>query len=533
MSLIIKKGTLVRRGTIFFNNNGKRSLAVRPDSPKTKEACLALGYDISVFKLKTLEEFGGIGITEKVQKMRYDHYLKKTENALKEIAIQRKNIIKKNKQLINIQIEKGHQKDSEIMNEMVETYQRKMADIYVDEDEESYLSYDEEDPIIVLENKLDKQIRKYHKALAVKSKEIQNQIMNEQRRYNMQKDLERREQKIKMLQTKLLEEKLKKKKKMKMEAMIKMQKIREKEQEEKKKQDELRKLQYEKLEKLRQKLKEEEEKKKIEMQEHERREQEKLQKVLQQKSQVDFYQERKMAKTLSEIQFGFSRAQTQQQNLLSTKSQQISLRLLSNENRIQKLKTQSQERQQHSVSLLINKMVSKEQELKNLQLEKLRQDALKLREERLKRKKISESLKNLGQQQQQKQSQLKGKFSLMDSNNQKRQQELEYQRNLKLEKTRLKKLDLEENYNRQERMKDFKFRQIIKDSLMHNELQGIEKLQNELVMKARQELQRKLKQQNETLDGSLLNITQGENSRNMTMIMNQIDKNIKHYTTSK
>ena len=31
-----------------------------------------------------------------------------------------------------------------------------MADIYVDEDEESYLSYDEEDPIIVLENKLDK-----------------------------------------------------------------------------------------------------------------------------------------------------------------------------------------------------------------------------------------------------------------------------------------------------------------------------------------------------------------------------------------
>lgn len=42
------------------------------------------------------------------------------------------------------------------MNEMVETYQRKMADIYVEEDEESYLSYDEEDPIIVLENKLDK-----------------------------------------------------------------------------------------------------------------------------------------------------------------------------------------------------------------------------------------------------------------------------------------------------------------------------------------------------------------------------------------
>ena len=85
MSLIIKKGTLVRRGTIFFNNNGKRSLAVRPDSPKTKEACLALGYDLSVFKLKTLDEFGGVGITEKVQKMRYDHYLKKTES---------KNIIK-------------------------------------------------------------------------------------------------------------------------------------------------------------------------------------------------------------------------------------------------------------------------------------------------------------------------------------------------------------------------------------------------------------------------------------------------------
>ena len=75
MSLITKKGTLVRRGTIFFNNAGKRSLAVRPDSPKTKEACLALGYDLSIFKLKSIEEFGGTGITEKVQKMRYEHYL--------------------------------------------------------------------------------------------------------------------------------------------------------------------------------------------------------------------------------------------------------------------------------------------------------------------------------------------------------------------------------------------------------------------------------------------------------------------------
>lgn len=46
-TLTLKPG---RRQNVF--NNNKKSFAVRPDSPKTREACLSLGYDASIFKLK-------------------------------------------------------------------------------------------------------------------------------------------------------------------------------------------------------------------------------------------------------------------------------------------------------------------------------------------------------------------------------------------------------------------------------------------------------------------------------------------------
>lgn len=39
-----------RRATVF--SYSKKGLNLRPDSPKTREACLALGFEPSIFKLK-------------------------------------------------------------------------------------------------------------------------------------------------------------------------------------------------------------------------------------------------------------------------------------------------------------------------------------------------------------------------------------------------------------------------------------------------------------------------------------------------
>ncbi len=57
---------------------------------------------------------------------------------------------------------------------MIETYNKKMTINNKDEDGDSYESYDENDPVLVLEDQLEKEIRKYKRALAVKAKEVQH-----------------------------------------------------------------------------------------------------------------------------------------------------------------------------------------------------------------------------------------------------------------------------------------------------------------------------------------------------------------------
>ena len=54
---------------------------------------------------------------------------------------------------------------------MIDTYNKKMA-INQEDEGDSYESFDENDPVLVLEDQLEKEIRKYKRALAVKAKEV-------------------------------------------------------------------------------------------------------------------------------------------------------------------------------------------------------------------------------------------------------------------------------------------------------------------------------------------------------------------------
>lgn len=58
-----------------------------------------------------------------------------------------------------------------IVNDMIDTYNKKMA-INQEDEGDSYESFDENDPVLVLEDQLEKEIRKYKRALAVKAKEV-------------------------------------------------------------------------------------------------------------------------------------------------------------------------------------------------------------------------------------------------------------------------------------------------------------------------------------------------------------------------
>lgn len=66
-----------KKGTILLTHI-KGNYQLRPDSPKTQEACLSMGLDAKkLFLFKTLEDFAGPGVPDHIKKIRYEHYCKK------------------------------------------------------------------------------------------------------------------------------------------------------------------------------------------------------------------------------------------------------------------------------------------------------------------------------------------------------------------------------------------------------------------------------------------------------------------------
>ncbi|CAD8188312.1 unnamed protein product [Paramecium octaurelia] len=519
-----------RRATVFSYT--KKGLNLRPDSPKTREACLALGYDPSIFKLKKLEEFGGANVTEAVQKMRYDHYVKKMEITFKEISKKRKQITKKNKGLQNIQLEKSFHRDEGLINDLIETYNKKMVNLKIQEEENdnSYESFDEEDPVLVLEEQLEKEIRKYKRALGVKAKEVHHQLENEKRRHLLQQEMEEREKKIAELNEKIRKEKMLKKKKKLEAAQKKFNEIKNKEKQFNLKQIDERKRQLERFEELGKKLQLDEQIKKKEIEEHEKTLRQKFETVRANKRKFDKFMEDKMTLTLSNLQVKQNECNSNKEKFTwESKLEKLTMRSSHYDEKLRKIKLQTEQKEAETIQKVVEKMFNKEQELQMLEKQKLINEQAKLKEELTKRKKAQDSLKRIQSLQLQRVTDLEKRFLDQDELTSRRKDEKDFQKYIRKEKMKIKQQDLVENYQRQERLKDLRFKQVIKDSQQLNEQKALEKLSMELVRKAQQELQRKLKQENEHLDRSLVSVSQADN-KSMGNLVNQLEKSLMQYS---
>ncbi|CAD8127338.1 unnamed protein product [Paramecium sonneborni] len=513
-----------RRGIVFSHT--RKTFTIKPDSPKTREACLALGYDPQIFQLKTLDEFAEPGLSEKVQKMRYDHYIKKTESALQEISKMRKVIIKKQKAITNLHLEKSYQRDEELVNDLIETYNKKMSNINNEEKDASYLSFDEEDPILVLEQQLEKEITKYKKQLQVKAKEVQHQLDNEKKRQKLQQDMIEREKKIEELKSRIAHQKEIKKKELKRAAIKKFNEIKEKEKEKQRKLLEDKKKQAEKFDQICKKLQEDELQQKKELEEQERRYQEKRHQIQQRKQIQDKEYNLHLALTMNQIEQKWTEtSQNKDRQIWESKLERLTMRSTLHEEKLRIYKLKTQQREKSLMQQIVEKLAHKEEDLKVLRQSKEKEELLRINEEKLRRKKIEKSLKNIKSQQFDKVENLQKKFQLLEDYSDKRRHELENQKYLKKEKMKLKQQDLLENYQRQERLKDFKFKQLIKSTQQLNEQKSLEKISNELIRRAQQELQRKLKKDSENLDQSLVSVSQAD-EKLLNQKVSQLEKNL-------
>ncbi|CAD8207117.1 unnamed protein product [Paramecium pentaurelia] len=513
-----------RRGIVFSHT--RKTFTIKPDSPKTREACLALGYDPQIFQFKTFEEFAEPGISENVQKMRYDHYMKKTESALQEISKMRKVIIKKQKAITNLHLEQSYQRDEELVNDLIETYNKKMSNINNEDKDDSYLSFDDEDPILVLEQQLEKEIAKYKKQLQVKAKEVQHQLENEKKRQKLQHDMIEREKKIEELQQKIAHQKEIKKKELKRAAQKKFNEIKEKEREKQRKLLEDKQKQAEKFEKIRKKLEEDELQQKKELEEQERKYQERRHIIKQRKQIQDKEYNLHLASTMNQIEQKWAEtSQNKDRQIWESKLERLTMRSTLHEEKLRQYKLKTQQREESLVQSIVKKLATKEEDLKALRQSKEKEEQLKIKEEKLRKKKIEKSLKNIKSQQFDKVESLQKKFQLLEDFSQKRKEDTENQKYLKKEKMKLKQLDLIENYQRQERLKDLRFKQLIKSTQQLNEQKSLEKMSNELVRRAQQELQRRLKKDAENLDQSLINVSQAD-EKVLNQKVSQLEKNL-------
>ncbi|CAD8106326.1 unnamed protein product [Paramecium primaurelia] len=515
-----------RRGIVFSHT--RKTFTIKPDSPKTREACLALGYDPQIFQLKTFEEFAEPGLSEKVQRMRYDHYMKKTESALQEISKMRKVIIKKQKAITNLHLEKSYQRDEELVNDLIETYNKKMSNINNAENDESYLSFDDEDPILVLEQQLEKEITKYKKQLQVKAKEVQHQLENEKKRQKLQHDMIEREKKIEELQQKIAYQKEIKKKQLKNAAQKKLNEIKEKEKEKQRKLLEDKQKQAEKFEKIRKKLEEDQLQQKKELEEQERKYQERRHIIQQRKQIKDKEYNQHLASTMNQIELKWvETSQNKDRQIWESKLERLTMRSTLHEEKLRQYRFKTQQREESLMQSIVKKLASKEEDLKALRQSKEKEEQMRIKEDKIRRMKIEKSIKNIKSQQIDKVDTLQKKFKMLEDYSEKRKEEQENQKYIKKEKMKLKQQDLIENYKRQERLKDLKFKQLIKSTQQLNEQKSLEKISNELVRKAQQEFQRKFKKDAENLDQSLLSVSLAD-EKVMNQMVTQLEKNLQN-----
>ncbi|CAD8079567.1 unnamed protein product [Paramecium primaurelia] len=407
-----------------------------------------------------------------------------------------------------------------------------MVNLKIDEEDNdnSYESYDEEDPVLVLEEQLEREIKKYQRALGVKAKEIHHQLENEKKRHLLQQEMEDREKKIAELNEKIKKEKQLKKKQKLEAAQKKFNEIKNKEKQFNLKQIDERKRQLERFEELGRKLQFDEQIKKKEIEEHEKALRQKFETVKANKKKFDKFLEDKMTHTLSNLQIKQNESNLNKEKFTwECKLEKLTMRSSHYDEKLRKIKLQTEQKEAETIQKVVEKLFNQEQELQILEKQKQLDEQAKIKEEITKRKKAQDSLNRIQSLQLQRVTNLEKKFLDQDQLSNKRKDEYDYQKNIRKEKLKIKQQDLIENSQRQERLKDLRFKQVIKDNQQLNEQKSLEKLSMELVRKAQQELQRKLKQENENLDRSLVSVNQADN-KSMGNLVQQLEKNLMQYS---
>ncbi|EAR90788.2 hypothetical protein TTHERM_00140960 (macronuclear) [Tetrahymena thermophila SB210] len=551
-----------KRNTINLPNvkGNSKQLSIRPESPRTKEAMLELGIDISEFTLKNLEDFGRDGCSQDIQKIRYEHYLDRLQQDVKDIQEKRAQIIKLNRiRMMNLPPELINQNDygnvrrsiigvpnqqpitdsnqrkstinlgqqqnvnpfnmSKSMSES-RMNPRQMKSLYnrtVGYLKSSHLSPStlpgeeviglEEAEGSVLEYQLMGEIDKYNRLKEQKQKEAK--ILYEEDIERL-KTIERmREKELRLLEQTLKQKKEKelKKQQQKAKAEEKLQKVKEQEQ----KYNQMKREEREKIKKKLEIIKLRQQRESEERERLKKDQDDKAREKRQKMEQIRIQNKEDLVKQCDQqfelIKQQLTQAQEQQKLMQQSRINKLRDKLESEQYKIQQCVDLRVSNEKMQVSRLVQKLIEKEEHYKSLQESEIKSEMEKKKLLKMKAEMTQNAKQKVKNEQNSKISELKQKFEKIEENLEKKRREEQERIKLKQELRQLKEQDKQENYERQKRRDDYRLQKLMEKEKAHSDKIAYIKEQQEIMKKAKYEIAQQTKQETERIFDCVKKVT--------------------------
>ncbi|CAD8064541.1 unnamed protein product [Paramecium primaurelia] len=471
-----------QQNQIVFNG-----IILKPNSPRTIQACQKLGIDLGIFQIKDLNNFRTNDCySDEILQLRYEHYVNKTNQLLNEIFQKRKEIIRKNRQrqLQCASIESLERSVSLKQGSTIDQLELKKQMDYAYNKTLQYLQQQglvegnvpqmigECQDVAELEGGLNKELSRYNKHKIQKIREAQIKLEEDKKRVELLEKIQERDQRIVQVMTKKQQE-MKEKYSSTKRAENKRIDTQEMEIKSQPRENESQKniqqqLNNEIKSKMLLKCDDQKEKKK--------REQVLLRKEEFEK-QIDIDCQMQMAK----IQQKLENSEKIQRELIQNKIEKIKEQNLKEQQIMKQQKQVKDKISQDHIHQLLEKMVQKEKEFQINQKSILNIEQEKKIEIKQKQRKIKSNQGDIFKDRDEKLKQINEKFLKIEQFNKQKKEEQDYKILLKQELRKLKEQDKQDILDRQKRQNEYRMLEITEKYKQVDEKNQLKQYQNTLL----------------------------------------------------
>ncbi|CAD8089463.1 unnamed protein product [Paramecium sonneborni] len=470
---------------------------LKPNSPRTLQACQKLGIDLNIFQIKDLNYFRTTeGNNDEITQLRYEHYVNKTNQLLNEIFQKRKEIIRKNRQrqlqfasIDSLERSVSHKQgsnidQSELKKQMDYAYNKTLQYLQQQDLLEGSVpqTLGECQDVPELEGGLNKELSRYNKHKIQKIREAQIKLEEDKRRVELLEKLQERDQRI-------VKTMMQKQKEMK-EKYCSSKKVENKRIDTQEMECKSQPRDNEPQKNLQQQLSTNEYRSKMIIKNDDQKEKKKREQALMRKEefekQIDIDCQMQMAK----IQQKLYNSEKLQKELIQNKIEKIKEQNIKEQQIMKQQKQLKDKISQEHINQLLEKMVQKEKDFQINQKSIQNVDQEKKLEIKQKQRKIKSNQGDIFKDRDEKLKQINEKFLKIEQFNKVKKEEYDNKILLKQEMRKLKEQDKQDILDRQKRQNEYRMLEITEKYRQVDEKNQLKQYQNNLLQQTSMQISR-------------------------------------------